>query len=188
MTALVDDREQEAEVERLVADISLCDQEILDLKSQLSAKQQAVTNAKISQSMRLAQISRLSGLSQPIELDHTYFFVDRFPHDSLSQPTKGSSLSVPRPKSEQLQKLGIMRTGEGVLLEARLSEISKLLDGYLFSFSSMASTINVNPNNHIFNSAETVSLRVQAEDHLKDFEKTEQRYCPSLLLRLIVFH
>jgi hypothetical protein len=181
-----DDREQEAEMERLVADINFCDQEILDLKSQISSKQQTVTNAKISQSMRLAQISRLSGLSQPIELDHTYFFVDRFPYDSSSQPPRGSSssLSVPRQKTEHLQKLGIMRTGEGVLLEARLNEISTLLEGYLFSFNSMASTINVNPNNHIFNSAETISLRVQTEDHLKDFEKTEQRYSlpPSLSL------
>jgi hypothetical protein len=174
-------------MKRLVEDIKICDSEIADLKSQISSKQQIVTNAKISQSMRLAQISRLSGLSQPIELDHTYFFVDRFPHDSPSQPP--SSLSVPKQRTEHLQKLGIMRTGEGVLLEARLNEISTLLEGHIFSFNSMASTINVNPNNHIFNSAETVSLRLQAENHLKEYEKTEQRYSrplPSSLVSVIL--
>jgi uncharacterized protein YicC (UPF0701 family) len=177
-------REQTDEIERLTDDIRCCDAELNDLKSQLSAKQQVITNAKISQSMRLAQISRLSGLSQPIELDHTYFFVDRFPN-SQSEHRPQLSGTAAASKSENLRGLGLMRTGEGVLLEARLSELSKLLEGHIFSFSSMASTLNTNPKNHTFAAPQTVELRAKAESLLKDYEKSEQRSLVSSLLSVM---
>jgi hypothetical protein len=181
-------REQSDDIERLVDEIRSCDVELSDLKSQIGAKQQVITNAKISQSMRLAQISRLSGLSQPIELDHTYFFIDRFPH-SQHQPqhlTGSSSSATPLKnlKTENLRGLGLMRTGEGVLLEARLNELSNLLEGHIFSFSSMASTLNTNPKNHTLVAPQIMALRTKAETLLKDYEKSEQRSFAFLLLLL----
>lgn len=180
-------REQEDEISRLEEEIQTSNDELLRLKEEIGSKQQIITNAKISQSMRLAQISRLSGLSQPIELDHTYFFVDRFPHsnsssDQRNHPSSTSVSSNPQRtapislyKTENLQKLGIMKTGEGVLLEGRLNEITKLLEGHIFSFSSIASTINLNPDNHVYNTPETVQLREQVEKNLREYEKSEER-------------
>ncbi len=140
--------------------------------------QQDITNAKISQSMRLSQISRLSGLAQPIELDHTFFFVDRFPQSSIQRDSSSNS-------RENLQKLGILKTGESVLLEARLNEITKQIEGNIFAFSSTISSINLNPNFNLLHSPQSVSLKKEAIALVSEHEKCEQRLINTLSFFLI---
>lgn len=130
----------------LEAEIISLDNQILALRNEHKVKQQEITNAKISQSMRQSQIARLSGLSQPIELDQTYFFVDRHAN-ALSSPSSVAAIDVPSRSSTGLFKGSQMRTGEAVLLESRLQDVSRLLDGHMNSFSSKVASVNTNGSN-----------------------------------------
>jgi hypothetical protein len=166
-------REKAEENQRIRDEIAECDSHLNNLKGELALYQQDITNAKISQSMRLSQISRLSGLAQPIELDHTFFFVDRFPQSSIQRDSSSNS-------RENLQTLGIVKTGESVLLEARLNEINKQIEGNIFAFSSAISSINLNPNFNFLHSPQSVALKKEASGLVGEHDRCEQRYIPLL--------
>lgn len=170
-------RDKLEEKAALEAEIASLDEQILEMRNEHKLKQQEITNQKISQSMRQSQIARLSGLSQPIELDQTYFFVDRHAGKNGSP----SSVSVVEenlaPVNGGIGKIGHMRTGEAVLLEARLLDISRLLDGHLNAFSGKVSAVNTSGSSLIMMEGELsnsrTKLKSEANALVEELDKTE---------------
>jgi hypothetical protein len=161
----------------LEAEIISLDKQILALRNEHKVKQQEITNAKISQSMRQSQIARLSGLSQPIELDQTYFFVDRHANKQ-SSPSSVAANDAPFPRpSSGMFKGSQMRTGEAVLLESRLQDISKLLDGHLNAFSSKVASVNTNGSSVLMLEGDISSsrskLKTEATALVRNLDKKE---------------
>ena len=154
-------------------EVQKLDDEISDLKKQYESIQQEITNIKISQTMRRSQIARLSGLSQPIEFDQTYFFTNRHPDETTPRvPTKeqlGQNAAARITTSQ-------MRTGDTVILESRLDAVSKLIQGQLNAFSTKLSSINLNETTTALNiSTKRIKLRQEASDILVQLEKTESQ-------------
>lgn len=170
------DREKQSEIVRIKEDIQDCNLQIEDLKVQFSYKQQEITNAKISQSIRLSQISRLSGLSQPIGMDHTYFFTDRYPTPlQQSHSRRNTQQTTFKNSIEYLQQVEVAKTGEGIILEGKLKEVSNLLEGHLFALNSSMSSINLNPNNHAYQTSNIQTLSNEGTVKLKESETLQRR-------------
>mmetsp|Transcript_25418 Transcript_25418/g.37477 ORF Transcript_25418/g.37477 Transcript_25418/m.37477 type:complete len:353 (-) Transcript_25418:84-1142(-) len=165
------ERDRAEEEEAMRGDMMRLEEQIQQLRHDYQIKQQEITNAKVSQSMRRSQIARLNGLSQPIELDHTYFFVDRYP--SSNSQLSASSLEKTHPTLSST-KMGHMRTGEAAMLEGRLADVSKLAEGHLHAFSSKISSVSTSSET-VLSSVEGTNLKREAELLVKDLDNSEQK-------------
>ncbi|CAE7698408.1 unnamed protein product, partial [Symbiodinium microadriaticum] len=180
----------------LEAELSNLDEQIIALRNDYKIKQTEITNAKISQSMRQSQIARLSGLSQPIELDQTYFFVDRYGKRQSQQTSDATTIEHKAPANGGIGRIGHMRTGEAVLLESRLLDISNLVDGHLNALTSKLAAVNTSDNNMILLRGDVNSSRVQlkteANTLVHNLDKVEHSLFATILeilnlrLRMIV--
>lgn len=181
------DKVEDIEISRI--EVQKLDNEIKDLKLQYEQLQHEITNIKISQTMRRSQIARLSGLSQPVEFDQTYFFANRHPagaeEDELLQARRGS------PSQQQPAAAQMLRTGDTVILESRLDNVSKLIQGQLTWFQTQLSAVNLSagtPSSVAAASTEAVAsttkrskLRKEAMEILKEQEKKEEHLFATIL-------
>lgn len=178
-------RDKLEEKASLEAELLKLDEQILALRNEYKVKQTEITNAKISQAMRQSQIARLSGLSQPIELDQTYFFVDRYPKSSQSSLSTPAAVEHAAPSNGGICQIGHMRTGEAVLLESRLLDISNLLDGHLNSLSSKLAAINTSHNSLMSfegeNSGCRHQLKTEASSLVHNLDKVEHSLFATML-------
>lgn len=136
------------------------DKEIAALNEEYRMKQQDITNARVSQSIRRSQIARLSGLAQPIELDHTYFFVNRYPTTADTTPAKIQT------KATKFK----MRTGDMLLLEGRLEEITRHAENKLTTLFKNLSAVNTTSECVITSTPESIALRKSCTDALEQVD------------------
>ena len=141
-------RDKVEDIEVSKVEVEKLDRVIKDLKLDYEQIQHEITNIKISQTMRRSQIARLSGLSQPVEFDQTYFFANRHPSSSASSVVDspaavGTRTGVGTAGAGGAVPTQMLRTGDTVILEARLDNVSKLIQGQFHAFATRLSAINL---------------------------------------------
>ena len=197
------DRDKLEDIEASRREVQQLEEVAGKLKAEYEQLQHDITNAKISQTMRRSQIARLSGLSQPVEFDQTYFFADRHPPSSTSGSITLHNNNSSSVESEPMQKSigmgstkgaqGIMRTGDTVILESRLDDVSRIIQGQFHLFSTKLSSINLSdvpessgctsPKKSInvitaaaaVSSTKRANLRKEATEILNQLEKKEEQ-------------
>lgn len=169
-------------------EVQKLDSHISDLKLQYEQLQHEITNIKISQTMRRSQIARLSGLSQPVEFDQTYFFANRHPNadEEAARNSNGQQVMPQRAIATQM-----MRTGDTVILESRLDNVTKLIQGQLTLFQTKLSAINMSEMTAEATVAAAAAsaafetkrskLRAESIEVLKELEKKEDQLFATIL-------
>lgn len=181
-------RDKVEDIEISNMEVKKLSSQIQDLKVQYEQLQHEITNIKISQTMRRSQIARLSGLSQPVEFDQTYFFADRHPTSGDDGLHGSPPATLQQPGTAGMQ---MMRTGDTVILESRLDNVSKLIQGQLTLFQTKLSAINMSESPTVVNapvesvpsvsSTKRAKLRKEASEILKELEKKEEQLFATIL-------
>jgi hypothetical protein len=126
------EREKEEDMELLKLQGEKLDNELYRIEEDIRLRQLDIANAKKSHLNRMSQIERLSHLSQPVDLDHTYFFINR-------QPMRTKENSPPKVHSSQ--KNYHLQSGETILLEGRLDEITTALQKRFIHLDEVLSSV-----------------------------------------------
>jgi hypothetical protein len=100
-----------------------------------------IANAQKAQENRKHQIDRLSNLSQPVELDHTFFFLNRRPMKSL-QERSSNKTNIPL-------KMYHLQSGDTVVLEGRLDEVTSFLHKRFKKLEDELATVKIHPDENI---------------------------------------